>query len=592
MILKFSLILVILARLSLVKTISTRTPGGCGNDAYADKFSLYVSQSVNPENRWVDRYKGPMLWAFIPEHSIVKSFSWKIKLGNGDISFSFERSLGLWTAVSEIYGKFKVENSVGEFSSTYIYSYFSLAEEATLDTNFDLEFSLNDYISTKKCAINNFTFSECQTTVPNLKVVSTASSYKDTGTFKCEDGYEIKRNNINSLNTECLKNATWKNEHLYECWGAPKNVKVVGNLDVREGSVMNISCSYDKSVPVVNYVKYCIGEICYQQSKSVQFFYKSVKLKDDGIDITCQPISEYTILTGSSNKGISPVRYLNVIFPPVLVEANLTSIYCKWYLGLVNNSCKFEVRSKPKVTNVVIYHKNSKTANSQAIEDITKVSIVDKDVQDYSQLISIELLQDSITKNKTFNATIQLKESSKFSDEMLKIPLQIVVFVPYNFKFLKAANNSNSVVVGVIVFLLVLAAVVGVVWKFKVGKSKEKPMEKVNEANQSFDEGYKITKKKNSYVKFNNQSRNSEASSTENETYAVIENEKVEKQKIQETYAVVDKNNTKQQPDNYSGETYAVVNKKDKNETALNDVYAEVNKETKPDVYAEVNKSK
>ena len=66
----------------------------------------------------------------------------------------------------------------------------------------------------------------------------------------------------------------------------------------------------------------------------------------------------------------------------------------------------------------------------------------------------------------------------------------------------------------------------------------------------------------------------------------------MEKQTVQETFSVVNKNNTKQPPDNYSGETYAVVNKKDKNETALNDVYAEVNKETKPDVYAEVNKSK
>ena len=64
-------------------------------------------------------------------------------------------------------------------------------------------------------------FTECQTTVPNLKVVSIASSYKDTGTFKCEDGYEMKQlqNNFNSLNTECLKNAKWGDEYLFECWG-------------------------------------------------------------------------------------------------------------------------------------------------------------------------------------------------------------------------------------------------------------------------------------------------------------------------------------------------------------------------------------
>ena len=72
----------------------------------------------------------------------------------------------------------------------------------------------------------------------------------------------------------------------------------------------------------------------------------------------------------------------------------------------------------------------------------------------------------------TFNLTIQLKESSKFPNEMLEIPLQIVVFVPYNFKFLKAANNSNSAVIGVVVFLLVLAAVVSIVWKLKAAKNK------------------------------------------------------------------------------------------------------------------------
>ena len=72
----------------------------------------------------------------------------------------------------------------------------------------------------------------------------------------------------------------------------------------------------------------------------------------------------------------------------------------------------------------------------------------------------------------TFNLTIQLKESTKFPNEMLEIQLQFVVFVPHNFNFLKAANNSNSAVIGIVVFLLVLAAVVSIVWKLKAAKNK------------------------------------------------------------------------------------------------------------------------
>ena len=63
--------------------------------------------------------------------------------------------------------------------------------------------------------------SECKTTVPNLKVISTSSDYQDTGEFTCEDGYDMKHlgSNIQSLNTECLKNSSWGNEYLFQCWG-------------------------------------------------------------------------------------------------------------------------------------------------------------------------------------------------------------------------------------------------------------------------------------------------------------------------------------------------------------------------------------
>ena len=110
--------------------------------------------------------------------------------------------------------------------------------------------------------------------------------------------------------------------------------------------------------------------------------------------------------------------------------------------------------------------------------------------------------------------------------------------------------------------------------------------------NQTKYLGYESTKKKSNYVKITNQSQKSKSSNTENETYAVIENDYDEKQTIQETCAVVGRNNIKQRPGECSGDTYAVVNKKEKNETASNDVYAEVKKETEQDVYAEVNKSK
>ena len=64
-------------------------------------------------------------------------------------------------------------------------------------------------------------FTECTTTFPYLKVNSTSSNYQDSGVFKCENGYFLKhlKSNVQSLNTECLRNASWSNQYLFECWG-------------------------------------------------------------------------------------------------------------------------------------------------------------------------------------------------------------------------------------------------------------------------------------------------------------------------------------------------------------------------------------
>ena len=42
--------------------------------------------------------------------------------------------------------------------------------------------------------------------------------------FKCEDGYDLNHlfNKNHDLNTECLRNISWSNEHLFECWGGSK----------------------------------------------------------------------------------------------------------------------------------------------------------------------------------------------------------------------------------------------------------------------------------------------------------------------------------------------------------------------------------
>ena len=66
-------------------------------------------------------------------------------------------------SVSSVYTKtldiFQVQNSVSPSSSQpYIYSYFHIIGKATSNLTFDLEFSLNDFNTTKYCTIKGISF--------------------------------------------------------------------------------------------------------------------------------------------------------------------------------------------------------------------------------------------------------------------------------------------------------------------------------------------------------------------------------------------------------------------------------------------------
>ena len=64
-----------------------------------------------------------------------------------------------------------------------------------------------------------------------------------------------------------------------------------------------------------------------------------------------------------------------------------------------------------------------------------------------------------------------MKEISKFPNDVLGVPLQVIITVPSDYKSLKTTSNNNSVAVGIIVSLLIIVAVVALAWKHK---TKEK----------------------------------------------------------------------------------------------------------------------
>ena len=60
-----------------------------------------------------------------------------------------------------------------------------------------------------------------------------------------------------------------------------------------------------------------------------------------------------------------------------------------------------------------------------------------------------------------------MKEISKFPNDVLGVPLQVIITVSSDYKSLKTTSNNNSVAVGIIVSLLIIVAVVALAWKLK-----------------------------------------------------------------------------------------------------------------------------
>ena len=75
--------------------------------------------------------------------------------------------------------------------------------------------------------------------------------------------------------------------------------------------------------------------------------------------------------------------------------------------------------------------------------------------------------------NVSFNTTIQVKETTKFANEILEIPLQVVITVPPNYKPLKSTSDSTSAVIGIIVSLLITVFIVALAWKMKTNKQSK-----------------------------------------------------------------------------------------------------------------------
>ena len=125
----------------------------CGNNWSKDKFSLEIISNEN-DNLYASGFKGLLLYAFMPLKSNVKSFKWTVKQENKNTEFSFTS----WSYKEKRSDLFKVDNTVND-GQNFIFSYFNLIEKAFLNTTFDLEFSMNDYTTSKSCTINDFTFS-------------------------------------------------------------------------------------------------------------------------------------------------------------------------------------------------------------------------------------------------------------------------------------------------------------------------------------------------------------------------------------------------------------------------------------------------
>ena len=71
-----------------------------------------------------------------------------------------------------------------------------------------------------------------------------------------------------------------------------------------------------------------------------------------------------------------------------------------------------------------------------------------------------------MTKNLTFNATIEVKEITEFSNQPLTIPAHFVVTVPAKYKIPESTTNQVYIIFGTAVLLLLVVLVV-LVWKLK-----------------------------------------------------------------------------------------------------------------------------
>ena len=66
-----------------------------------------------------------------------------------------------------------------------------------------------------------------------------------------------------------------------------------------------------------------------------------------------------------------------------------------------------------------------------------------------------------------------MKETTKFANEILEIPLQVVITVPSDYKSLKATSDNNLAAVVIIVSLLIIVTIIALVWKIKSNKQNQ-----------------------------------------------------------------------------------------------------------------------
>ena len=137
----------------------------CGKTPWSpfitDGFSLNVI--VDPEDKLASGFKGQLVFATIGNRKKVKSFNWKVKHKNGmEENFYFEGKYNnntyYWIYETKSLGSFRVVTNVHNLKER-ISSYFNIIEKASEKSYFNLEFSGNDFSTTKKCSITNITIS-------------------------------------------------------------------------------------------------------------------------------------------------------------------------------------------------------------------------------------------------------------------------------------------------------------------------------------------------------------------------------------------------------------------------------------------------